>query len=187
MNYELESNYKIDLFLLKSIEDLQQSRTDFQLKYFVINQHPTDEMKYKQCLLEIQSLYFSLSNLDLDIESEIIKKDRLSSSNDELDLIETKKINLKLQQNKLSRLGMLRELDSLLVILNSFDKHYTKEEIETNQEQYWKIRLMKEYEIENISRSPSQASIIKTLIDLDELQYVPTEVTNLDDKKGEIE
>ena len=144
-------------------------------------------MKYKQCLLEIQSLYFSLSSLDLDIETETIKKNKLTLSTDELDKIEIKRIDLKLQQYNLSKIGMLKELNSLMKILNSFGKHYTKEEIEKNQEHYWKTRLWKDYDIENISRSSSQASIMKTLIDLNELQYVPTETIIADHKKEEIE
>lgn len=171
----LEPIYGLDLSILESIKDIQQARTNFQIENFVINQHVTDPMRYKQCLLEIESIYFALRNLDLDIEIENIKKIKLLESKDDIDALEAAKCDLKLEQMALKKINLLRELETLKIIFKSFKKKYTRKEIEDNQKEYWINRLTRQYQIENISKSAGQTSLIQTLIDMGQIEYVPLE------------
>ena len=43
-----------------ALAEIQKPRTRFQLEHFVVGQHDTDAQQYKQVLLELQTVEFSI-------------------------------------------------------------------------------------------------------------------------------
>jgi hypothetical protein len=125
----------------QAIAEVQQPRSRFQLESFVIGQHPTPEMRYYQTLIELQDMIFKYKMAKLNLQKQELKISKLRKSGDEIDEIKAQEIELGLSQTKLAMIGAERELAYLLEIFNSFDKQYTREEIEAAQPEYWGKRL----------------------------------------------
>jgi hypothetical protein len=120
-----------------------RERSDYQLRHFVIGQHDTPEMRYRQILLEAKDLIFKIKNAELSLEITRRKIDKLEASDKETD-------HIKAQQR---RLGMALTLDALegakreleyLVELSKDYRHYEPDEIEANQAEYWEKRLTRQ-------------------------------------------
>lgn len=137
--------------LLSQIIEIQQSRSVFQLKNFVINKQQTEEMKYFQTLIELQNIYFTLKRVYLEMEKNKVEISRLSNSEDEIDKINADLKRVDLEETMILTVGAHRELNALLDILNSFEKKYSRKDIEDNQESYWQQRLISQAEIDVIS------------------------------------
>lgn len=127
--------------LNNAIAEIQQPRSNFQLKHFVLGQHATPEMQYYQLLIEIQDLSFKYQNALLELEAAEIKIAKLESSKDKAKLIKAKQKRLSLDQFKLAILGTERELSYLLSLWEASEHKYSREEIEAAQPEYWKARL----------------------------------------------
>lgn len=125
----------------KAIVEIQQPRSEFQLQKFVVNQHPTEEMRFYQTCLELQDMIYKYKTAKIDIERQQIKISRLRKSGDELDELKAQKIELGMDQTKLAMIGAEREMIGLAKIFDSFSKKYTREEIEAAQADYWEKRL----------------------------------------------
>lgn len=154
---------KIDNNLIHSIASVLQARTDYQLEHFVINQHDTDEMRYKQCLLEIQSLYYAIKIINLEMKKSQIEIDNLLKTGNEIDKIDAEIKEIKLEQTILAGQGVHQELDKLLEIYNSFQKKYSKDEIESGQFDYWDKRLRRQSFFQELGGSANQASHLEAL------------------------
>lgn len=151
--------------------EITQSRSDYQLEKFVVNQHDTDEMRYVQIIIEIQSIYYGVKNLILEMEKNKIKIKRLRLTNDEIDELEAQQIELNVEQNTLNVISTFRELKKLLELLNDFPR-YTRKQIEDNQKEYWHKRMHRQVETEQVSGRPSLAAHLTSLIQMGELEYV---------------
>jgi len=149
--------------ILDEIEEITQSRSKFQLEKFVINQHDTEEMRYVQCLLEIDSLYYNAKLLSFDIQKKEIQIQRLLATNDEIDAIDAQIKMFEMDRVKNNALGIARELNHLIKIYHSFSKKYTRAEIEEAQPDYWDKRLKRQSVLEALSGSASQASNLEAL------------------------
>lgn len=149
--------------VLLSIAEIQQSRSNFQIKNFVVNQHDTAEMQYVQTLIELQQLYFTVKTVILQTRKIQCQIDELKKSNNKIDSIEAEIKELELEQTKLSAIGAIRELETLLEIYNSFETKFTRKQIEDAQEKYWTLRLKRQSIFESIGGSPSQASHLEAL------------------------
>lgn len=130
--------------ILKYIRAVQQPRSRFQIERFVIGQHDTVEMQFYQLCLELQASLFSIKKTELDIKKAKVRANQLSSSGDELEAIEAEEIELALTQTEMALLGAKRELDILLDIWDVFEHKFSREEIESNQEDYWHRRLIRQ-------------------------------------------
>jgi hypothetical protein len=165
--------------VLLAMAEVQQSRSPYQIEKFVINQHSTPEMQYFQCLTELQSLYYTIKTVTLELQIQEIKAKKLRETGDEVDALEAEKLELNAEQTRLAGVGAFRELDVLLGIFNSFDKKYTRKEIDQNQEQYWKERINRQNALSAITTTPNQAAHLESLIQMGELKYeTPTEGEN---------
>lgn len=142
----LEPNHPI----FDALMEIQKPRSRFQLEAFVAGQHDTEEQKYKQILLEIQSLIYSMKHASLDIKKMTIQAERLRATNDEIDAIEAEKLNLSIEQSALVFKGAQRELQDLVEMWENFPHKYTYEEIEQNQPVYWESRLVRQAQLEAI-------------------------------------
>jgi hypothetical protein len=157
--------------IVELFAEISQSRSDYQLEKFVVNQHDTDEMRYVQTLLEIQNIYYTVKYLSLETQKNQIKVDRLKATGDEIDAIDAEQIELGMEQTKLASLGTLRELETLLGILKQFPR-YTRSEIEAGQKDYWNKRMYRQIETDQMGGRPSIAAHLNSLIQMGELSYV---------------
>lgn len=152
--------------------EVSQSRSRYQIDKFVVNQHDTDEMKYLQILLELQGLYYSTKDRIIEIEKNKIKAKRLRETGDEIDELEAQQIDLAIEQASISSVSTFREIKFLLELLERFPR-YTREDIERNQEDYWRKRMHRQAEVDMIANNPGLAGHISSLIQMGELKYEP--------------
>ena len=129
---------------------IPQSRSNYQILNFVINQHDTPEMRYKQIIIEGRSLFLSIEISKIEIEKNKIEIKRLSRSKDEIDLLNLKIKELEMENTKNLISSMEKELDFLSKLFEK-SKKFTEKEIEDSQEEYWKLRLFRQSKIDQLS------------------------------------
>lgn len=125
-----------------------RERSDYQLRHFVVGQHDTPEMRYRQILIEVRSLVMKIKLAELDVEKRRIKLERLSD--DPLDQIKAEKIRLSVGVTLDLIEGARRELQCLVNMAQEYP-HYTPQDIENNQEQYWEARLQRQATVDRLS------------------------------------
>jgi hypothetical protein len=125
-----------------------RERSDYQLRHFVIGQHDTPAMQYRQILLEVKSLLTKIRFAELDVKKKRIKMQRLSD--DALDQV-------KAEEHKFSIAILLdgieaasRELDFLLRLAEQYPQ-YSPQDIEDNQAEYWQARLQRQATLDRMS------------------------------------
>lgn len=166
----VDEKYTPDVLL--AIAEVQQSRSNFQIEKFVINQHETKEMQYFQCLLELQQLYYTIKTVSLELKKIEVEISRLRETGDEIDELNAQLKELGLEQTRLVGIGAFRELDKLLEIYYSFEHKYTREEIEAGQSEYWNKRLSRQATLEAIGGSVNQANHLESLRQIGALEMV---------------
>ena len=159
--------------ILLAMAEVQQSRSDFQLEKFVVNQHDTDEMRYQQCVIELQSLYYTIKTVSLEMKKSEIEISKLRATGDEIDEIDAQLKELGLEQTRLVGIGAFRELDMLMNIYNSFEHKYTRAEIEAAQPDYWNKRLSRQATLEAIGGTQAQAAHLDSLRQIGALEMAP--------------
>ena len=125
----------------KAIAEVQQPRSRFQLERFVLGQHATPEMKYYQTVLELQDAIYKYKLAQLAVKKSELRIARLRATQDELDELKAQKLELGLAQTRVTMLGAEREMKHLIEIFDSFDRKFTRAEIEAAQPEYWQARL----------------------------------------------
>lgn len=72
------------------------SRTRYQLKHFVIGQHDTLPMQWKQIVIEAQDLSYRIRSAEIQLEKTKIEYERLLETGDPIDALdaEQKKIDM---------------------------------------------------------------------------------------------
>jgi hypothetical protein len=149
--------------VLLAMAEIQQPRSQFQLEKFVINQHDTDEMRYFQCVTEIQSLYYTIRTVSLEMQKTEIEISRLRKTGDEIDEINAQIKELGLEQTRLVGVGAFRELGHLMNTFESFPVKYTREQIELAQPDYWNKRLNRQATLEIAGGSQAAAAHLDSL------------------------
>ena len=126
-----------------AIAEVQQPRSRYQLIHFVIGQHDTPEMRFYQLCLELQDMGYKLRMAQLAVRKGEVEIRRLVETGDELDAIEAEEKQVGLDQTRIVMGGAEREL---AVLTDLFDEstHYTRDEIEHAQVDYWKARLTRQ-------------------------------------------
>lgn len=190
---DIEDNQSFDLDkiseyftpeIVSTFAEVHQPRSAFQIEKFIINAHDTDEMKYVQCITEIQSLYYTIKRVALELKKSQIEIDRLRSTGDPVDEIDAQIKELGIEETRVVGVGAFRELKVLLDIKNSLPS-FTRKEIEAAQPEYWKKRLHRQFELEALSGSSSQAGHLMSLsqigeIDLKQLEFNKEEVKEVE-------
>jgi predicted transcriptional regulator len=125
----------------KAIAEVQQPRSRFQLERFVLGQHATSEMQYYQTVIELQDMIYKYKLAQISVKKAEAKIAKLRSTGDEVDELKAQERELGLAQTRFAMIGAERELAHLVDIWNGFDQKYTREEIETAQQDYWQARL----------------------------------------------
>jgi hypothetical protein len=127
-----------------------RERSDYQLKHFVIGQHDTPEMRYRQILLEAKDLIFKIKNAELSLEITRRKIDKLEASDKETDHIKAQQRRLGMALTLDALEGAKRELDYLVELSKDY-RHYEPDEIEANQAEYWEKRLTRQATTDRMS------------------------------------
>lgn len=127
------------------------SRSKFQLKHFVIGQHDTAPMQWRQILIEAQDLAYKIRSAELSIEKLRLESHRLLSSGDPIDAVdaEQKVIDVLLTERILE--GARIELCWLEELAEEIGFH-SFEEIESDQPEYWAKRLQRQADVDVLSR-----------------------------------
>ena len=145
--------------------EVQQSRSAFQLEKFVVGQHDTPEMQYYQCILEIQSLYYTIKQVSLEVQIAELEIAKLRASQDPIDELKAQSKELGLEQTRVVGVGAFRELEILLDILNRYPR-YSREDIEIAQPTYWSNRLERQAAAQAIGGSQAAASNLEALMQI---------------------
>lgn len=135
---DIASYFKPEIVAL--FAEVHQPRSDFQLEKFVLNQHETDEMRYYQCVTELQSLYYTIKEVSLQMKKTQIQVDRLRATADPIDELEAQIKELGMEQTRVVATGACREFETLLRLLEQFPA-FNRQDIEANQSQYWELKL----------------------------------------------
>jgi hypothetical protein len=151
MDYDKKLDEIIPSGFMSSIVEIQQPRSNYQIYNFVVNQHDTEQQRYLQCLREIQSLYYTIKRVSLDMQKTEIKIKRLRETEDEIDKLDADILELGLEETRVVGLGSFRELEFLLNLYNSFEKKYTRQEVEDSEPEYWQKRLNRQAEMDSAS------------------------------------
>jgi hypothetical protein len=133
-----------------AFNQISQSRTRYQIDKFVIGQHDTDEQRYKQVVLEIQTLVGTIKRIRLTTEKTKIHLNELKTKKDPISQIDAELIQLDLDDTELGLHGALKELEYLLQVWENWEHKYTAEEIENMQPNYWNARLNRQASLEAI-------------------------------------
>lgn len=128
-----------------------QSRSKYQLQKFVIEAHDTPEMQYRQILLEAQNLIYNIRMAELDLEKRRIRLSKLKESQDPIRQINAKELELGIAYTELVLEGSKRELKDLEDLFKQYP-HYSPEDIDNNQPEYWRKRLSRQAKTDSISK-----------------------------------
>jgi len=175
MNIEKIDSFNIqDLVsqdILNSIEDIQQPRSRFQLEHFVLNQHDTEEMRFYQCVIEIQSMRNTIRIVSLEVKKKEIEIERLKATGDAIDAIDAQIKEIGLEETRIIAVGAIREFKHLVEIYNSFPKKYSRAEIDALQPVYWTKRLVRQAELDNLGNggtvNPAHLEALRQIGELD--------------------
>lgn len=136
--------------VLNAFNEISQSRSNFQLERFVLGQHDTPEQRYKQVVLEVQTLVVALQKNILELQKLDIRIAKLNESDDPIDKIDATILTIDKEVAEIGISGGKKELEYLLSLWDSFEHKYTAEEIEVAQEEYWTKRLHRQASLEAI-------------------------------------
>lgn len=123
------------------------SRSRYQLEMFVIGQHDTPQMQWRQILIEAQNLIYNIRMAELDCERKRIEAHKLLSTGDPLDAIEAEEKQLGIVLTERTLAGAKLELEWLEEIAHKTGV-YTLEEIESDQPIYWAKRLKRQADLD---------------------------------------
>ena len=133
------------------------SRSKYQLEHFVIGQHDTPAMRWRQLMIETQDLLYKIKTAELGIEKLNIEIHRLLSTGDPIDAIdaEQKRLDAQITSNTLA--GARVELQWLIEIAEN-SQPYTVEEIEADQPNYWEKRLNRQADLDRLAQIENVSS-----------------------------
>lgn len=134
--------------LQEALAEIQQPRSEYQLQHFVVGQHDTEPQRYRQCLTEIQALYYTLRTVKLELQKSELQVERLRATRDAVDELDAQIKEVGMEQTRLVMIGAERELEALKNIWLDFKTHYTHAQIEDDQREYWHERLNRQARLE---------------------------------------
>ena len=141
-----------------AIAEIQQPRSRYQLVHFVIGQHDTPEMCFYQLCLELQDMGYKLRKAQIGVRKGEVEIERLLATGDELDALEAEDKQVDLDQTRIVMLGAEREI-AILTDLFDGSQHYTRDEIEHAQPEYWKARLTRQTNLQVLAGSVQWAQL----------------------------
>ena len=140
--------------LLDDFNAIQMARTPEVLRKFVIGAQAMDHpaQGWAQCVLELQIKYDDIRRAKINAELIELEIADLETTGDAKSLLNAKLKRIDLEAQDRAMLGAVREFQSLYTIYQSFDKRYTRDELNTSQVEYWQNRLTRQALQEQQSR-----------------------------------
>ena len=142
----------------EAIAEVQQPRSRFQLIHFVLGQHDTPEMQYYQLCIELQDMGYKLRLAQINVRKAEVEIARLLETGDELDALEAEEKQVGLEQTRIVMRGAEREI-AILTDLFDESQHYTRDEIEHAQPEYWEKRLTRQTNLQIMSGNVGWAQL----------------------------
>lgn len=142
----------------EAIDQIQLNRTRYQMERFVVGQHHTPEMQYRQLLAEADTLLGTIRETELRIKKIKAEAEELRATGKKSDAIEAdiKELGIKSLDRHLT--NSRRELGILEEMFECYPK-YSIEDIEAAQEEYWRERLLRTAHFQAMSGSITWAQI----------------------------
>ncbi len=109
-------------------------------------------------MLELQDMGFKLRMAQLNVRKTEVEIARLLETGDELDAIEAEEKQVGLEQTQIVMKGAQREIAILEDIFNTC-QHYTRDEIEHAQPEYWQARLTRQTNLQMMSGNVQWAQL----------------------------
>jgi hypothetical protein len=164
--------------LQQKINEIQQSRSKYQIEKFVLGQHHTPEMRYYQLCLETNGLINSIAEAELRIEKAKAEAEELISTGKKSDEIEARIKLLSVPALESQLAGSKREL-AILEELFSASPEFTRKQIEEAQQEYWETRLTRVAQLQMLSKQGgvdwAQLEAIYQTGELEKaLEHIPT-------------
>ena len=136
-------------------------------------------MRFYQLMLELQDTGYKLRLAEIGLKKAEAEIARLVETGDELDALDAEEKRLGMEQTQIVMQGAQREMAVLEDIFNSCE-HYTRDEIEHAQPEYWQKRLTRQTNLQIMSGgvqwaqhdSMRQIGILDELIEAREAQLV---------------
>jgi hypothetical protein len=144
--------------ITEAITEIQQPRSRYQLIHFVIGQHDTPEMRFYQLCLELQDMGYKLRVAQLSVRKTEVEISRLLETGDEIDAIEAEEKQVGLEQTHIVMRGAEREIAVLTDLFNE-SQHFTRDEIEHAQPEYWQKRLTRQTNLQIMSGNVGWAQL----------------------------
>lgn len=144
MNDLTKSIKKVDEELIHAFKEIQQPRTPYELKHFVLNQHDTDERRYAQCVLELQIKYNNLRRAKINFEKIKVEIRELNKDKGITSKYDAELKGIDKEEMQLAVIGAIREFETLYELWQSFPVQYTRKEINEAEERYWTKRATRQ-------------------------------------------
>jgi len=135
----------------QAINELQQSRSKYQIERFVIGQHHSPEMQYYQLCQEANGVIGSIEETRLRIKKVIAEAEELAETGKKSDAIEAEIKLLSIEGLERHLIGSQRELAFMEEMFEQFPK-FTRGDIEAAQKEYWETRLTRVAQLQMLSR-----------------------------------
>lgn len=127
-----------------------QDRSAYQIEHFVVGQHDTPEMQYRQIMMEAQDLIYKIRLTEIRMQKTQIEIGELSQKSDAISALEIQEKELELALSSRLLIGAKQELEILENLYKKFPQ-FTQGEIEENQPRYWELRLSRQARQESAS------------------------------------
>ncbi len=131
----------------EAIEEVNQSRSRYQIIRFVLGQHDTPEMRFYYCVIELNDKLhkFRLAEIGKErMEREMARLEESDEQDADLDLRE-KRAEYDFFMSVMA--GGERELRDLFDIYEGME-HFTRKEIDANQQEYWEARMTRQTQMQ---------------------------------------
>lgn len=120
------------------------------MRHFVLGQHDTAPMQWRQILLEAQDLIYKIRLAEIAVQKASIEIERLMSTGDEIDALEAEEKELGVVLTKRTLQGARQELLWLQELADEVGA-FTAEEIEADQPNYWSLRLNRQAGLDRLA------------------------------------
>ena len=133
--------------LTQAIAEVQQPRSRYMLETMTLGVHDTPEMRFYYCVIELNDKLHKYRLAEVNKERMEREMGRLEGSDDldaDLDLRE-KRIEYDFFMGVMA--GGKRDLDALFDIYTGM-QHFTREEIDANQREYWEARMTRQTQMQ---------------------------------------
>lgn len=136
--------------LEQAIMEVQQPRSRYMLDHLILGQHDTPEMRFFYCVVELNDKLAKYRHAEVNkerMEREMARLEESDEQDADLDLRD-QRIEYDYYMGVMA--GGERELRDLFDIYAGME-HFTREQIDANQKDYWEARMTRQTELQIMS------------------------------------